>query len=268
MFSIILCSFCSQSPAAQTSEQGSGRDTLRLISANRSLLARYEADYDRVRSELIKEPSPKLSRELESAELKVRALNEDFLKLLDQLPQETQTDELVKYVLARENAKKKAAMEAAFEELSTRSREVRLEAQKYYESHEQALELVSQDRYEEAIRIYEDILLIKPDDDQAYMILGHLCVMTGQFTRAEKAFFSAVEVDPANARDIAPFYQDQIVKNPNDDSAYTQLGYVYLMFRNLRGASEAFEDALSVNSDNPQARAGLELVAGLNQQNL
>lgn len=267
----VLLSFLSVLAAAGAPEntplREPDKETLRTINANRSLLAQYEADYERLQSELRNNPSDRLKRELENTGYKIKALNEDSAKLLDKLPEESKADELVKYVLARENAKKKAVMSSELDRLDTTARAFGSESQRYIQMHERALELVSQNRYEEAIRVYEDIILIKPDDDQAFMIMGHLYVMSGRFREAEKAFDQAVRIDPDDIREITPFYENQILKNPNDDTAHANLGYVYLMFKDYKNAEDAFQDALSINPDNPLALSGLELALNPNQPN-
>lgn len=267
---IILYSFYSQSlTAAETSAQDFRKDTFRMLNANRSLLVKYEAAYERTKAEYAKNPSDRLKRELDKTGYKVKVLTEESAKLLQQLPEETQANELVKYVLAAENARKKMAVNIMLDEQNPAAGNRGLGTQQYYQWHEQALERVSQNRYEEAIKIYEDILLIRPDDDQAFMIMGHLCVMTGQFKRAERAFYNAAQIDPQNMREITPFYENQILKNPNDDAAYARLGYIHLMFKNTQSAQDAFQDALSISPDNPLALSGLEeLLGDLSQQNL
>ena len=70
-------------------------------------------------------------------------------------------------------------------------------------------------------------------------------------------------------REITPFYENQILNNPNDDAAYARLGYIHLMFKNTQSAQDAFQDALSISPDNPLALSGLEeLLGDLSQQNL
>lgn len=245
-----------------------GKDTLRMVNANRSLLAQAEAAYEKIKAEYAKTPTGSLKRELEKAQYKIKALTEDSAKLLEKLPEETKADELVKYVLMTDNAKKQAVAETTLEDLDTKVKAFDAETEKYYKMHEQALELAAANQYEKAIKVYEDIILMYPEDDQAFMIMGHLHMMLGQFERAEKVFYNAAQLDPENIQQITPFYENQILKNPEDDTAYMNLGYIYLMFKDTASAEGAFQDALSINPDNTLAKSGLGIVMDLNQSNL
>src|SRR3989338_8202510 len=96
-FLTIWCLFFAYPATAQDSGQEFGKDTLRMINANRSLLAQSEAAYERTKAEYEKNPTGSLKRELDKARYKIKALTEDSAKLLQKLPEETKAKELVKY---------------------------------------------------------------------------------------------------------------------------------------------------------------------------
>ena len=100
-------------------------------------------------------------------------------------------------------------------------------------------------------------MLTDPEDDEAYLILGHTYLLSGEYVKAEEAFQNAVHIDPANIREIAPFYQNLLLENPGDDQAHSNLGYALLILGNFTEAKQAFQDALSINPQNADANAGL-----------
>jgi Tfp pilus assembly protein PilF len=123
--------------------------------------------------------------------------------------------------------------------------------------HERALRYVAQQDLEKASKLYEEIILIDPEDDQAYVIMGHTYLLTGHYEKAEHAFKNAVHIDPANADEIVPFYQNIIMQNANDDVAYNNLGYAYLILGDYLNARDAFLRALELNPDNAAAQDGM-----------
>ncbi len=129
-----------------------------------------------------------------------------------------------------------------------------------YKLHERALEFVAKKEMEKAIKLYEEIILSDPNDDEAYLIMGHCLVLTGQFEKAEEAFQNAVHISAQNISQILPFYENLIRQNPDDANAYANLGFVCLMFGNTRRAQDSFQQALSLNSDNQTALRGLQIM--------
>jgi tetratricopeptide (TPR) repeat protein len=64
--------------------------------------------------------------------------------------------------------------------------------------HQDAVDQLLRNDFQAAMRTYEDILLLEPDDDTAYTGLGQIYLIQGQFKRAHDAFRSALEIDPDN----------------------------------------------------------------------
>ncbi len=123
--------------------------------------------------------------------------------------------------------------------------------------HEKALEYVSNREFDKAAKLYEEIVLIDPNDDQAYLILGHIHLLNAEFDKAEAAFTNAVDIDTQNMNEITPFYENMILRDPDDDKARTYLGYAYLILGEYLSAQAAFKDALELNPANGLARQGL-----------
>ncbi len=126
------------------------------------------------------------------------------------------------------------------------------------QKHERALRYVASQELEKASKLYEEIILDDPDDDQAYIIMGHTYILTGKYDKAENAFKNAVHIDPANVDEITPFYQNIIMQNPNDDMAYNNLGYACLILGDYVKARDAFMQCLELNPENAAARDGMK----------
>lgn len=126
--------------------------------------------------------------------------------------------------------------------------------------HRKGLELTSERRYAEAARIYEEIIIADANDDEAYIILGHLYLLSGRYADAENAFWNAVEIDPSTREDIIPFYENLILQSPDDDTALSQLGYALLIMGDVSRAEASFRDALEINPLNEEARRGLGVI--------
>ncbi|MBI4352705.1 MAG: tetratricopeptide repeat protein [Candidatus Omnitrophica bacterium] len=64
--------------------------------------------------------------------------------------------------------------------------------------HAEAERLVSVNRFREALRVYETIILAEPDDETAYANMGRIYLLTGQRERAKDAFLNALDINPEN----------------------------------------------------------------------
>jgi cytochrome c-type biogenesis protein CcmH/NrfG len=127
--------------------------------------------------------------------------------------------------------------------------------------HSNALDYVAQKKYPEALQIYSEIILLDPEDDQAYIIMGHIYMMMNEFEKAQASFKNAAHIDPDNIYEITPFYENMILQNPSDDMAHAYLGYAFLILGELTRAEAAFADALNLNPQNVQAQQGLQILS-------
>ena len=218
--SATVSAFC-----VEAAQPNSYTATVRALAANRSLLAKSENE--------------SLSK----------ILKEDREKLFKSLPAELQAFELMKDQL----------IEKANRPQRPRARQPveKPRSPKTVPLHQKALQFVANDNLKDAARIYEQIVLVDPDDDEAYILMGHSYFMIGEYAKAEAAYHNAVSIDPENRKEIAPFYENFILQNPSDDVAYTNLGYAYLMLGDASKARDAFKDALSIQPDNRNAQIGI-----------
>ena len=187
-------------------------------------------------------------------ETEATALKEDREKLFKTLPTELQAYELMKDQLVEKASLPKTKMP---------KHEEKIRSPETYRLHQKALGLVAEDHLGDAAKMYEQIILIDPNDDEAYILMGHSYFLTGQYEKAEAAYHNAINIDLENRKEIAPFYENFILQNPSDDTAYTNLGYAYLMLGENSKAKDAFRDALSIQPDNESARAGLRKIGDL-----
>lgn len=226
---------------------------LRSLSVNRSLLTKAVSELESLSKQAERDPSEELERRLDDLHYKIRALREDAERLQRSLPDPMKADEFLAEMIERQKAL--GAADKAERALGDRALDEKV--RKIYALHERALSFVAQDLFTEAARVYEEILLLSPDDDEAYLLLGHTCLAAGDYPRAAQAFGNAVHIDPANAREIPRLYENILVENPSDDDAMTQLGYAYLLMGNAEDAKRSFQEALKLNSGNAGARRGL-----------
>ena len=63
-----------------------------------------------------------------------------------------------------------------------------------------------------------------------------------------------------NFKGATATYQDILLFEPDDESAYANLGQIYLLFQNFDKAKTAFQNALSIDPENETALAGLEKI--------
>ena len=64
--------------------------------------------------------------------------------------------------------------------------------------HEEAARFEEETQIDKAIKCYEEVILIEPDDDAAYANLGRLYLVTGLIEKAEAAFLNALHINETN----------------------------------------------------------------------
>jgi tetratricopeptide (TPR) repeat protein len=229
---------------------------LRSLSINRSLLTHSEAEYQTLLGEEPRDMTGEISERLSNLRYKIQALKEDAQRLQAPLPGDVRAEEFLKEMVHRQ------------EELGRPQSAVDPEAEKrleekvrsIYRMHEAALAHVAGNRYDEAIKEYEEIVLLSPDDDEAFLLLGHTCLAAGHYEKAGEAFRNAVHIDPANSREIPRLYENILVENPSDDEAMAWLGFSRLLLGDNSAAKDSFETALEINPANRTANEGMQVL--------
>ena len=244
-----------------TENQNSG--LLRTLHANHSLLSEYQEEYARLKNETSLHPSEALGKKMKDVEDKIKALQDDSEELQSFLPINSQAREFVMDLMAKKvSAEKLKEFEAAEDLLKEASLKHAMplsapNKESAYQMHERALQYVTQKKYNEAVKIYEEIVLRNPEDDEAYLIMGHTYLLMGQYQKAESAFHNAVHIDPENIHEIMPFYENTVLQNPSDDGAFANLGYAYLIVGDVLRSRDAFRESLRINAENQAAQNGL-----------
>lgn len=290
-FLVLILISCASVSADTTRPRSSKAALLKSLEINRSMLTRFEAEFQTVS----KDSAGASEQQLSNIRYKIKALDEENQKMTQALPETMQANEFLKDMLARSNAEKKVAMERmdttmatpedlifpttapqfSVEEIalpapsgrpnnSNRTPKIILPEEKdnpdTLKLHERALEFVSKKELKKAINLYEEIVLINPNDDEAYLIMGHCLVLTGQYEKAEENFQNSVHINGVNVDQIAPFYENLVLQTPNDPEAYSHLGFVCLMLGNLKRADEAFKEALALNPQSADALRGINIL--------
>ncbi|HTL70397.1 MAG TPA: tetratricopeptide repeat protein [Candidatus Eisenbacteria bacterium] len=249
-FALAAAAFAALPSSARAEGSDGDPAVLRSLEINRSMLSRFESEY-----ELLKDveaaKAPIVRTEMRNLRYKMEALDEDSRRLESLLSEDKKAQAFLEEVVTRAE---KRDSEAA------RQREGPQPGTLTYQLHEKALRLVAEKKMEEAALVYEEIVMLDPEDDQAYLILGHVLLLSGQFVKAEAAFDNAVHIDAANRGQIVPFYENRILQDPNDDESYANLGYAHLLLGELEAAGQAFSDALAINPSNERAASGMGLL--------
>lgn len=214
----------------------------RSLESNRSVLVRLK----RERRRLAASTDAEGRRRLQEHDVKIASIERDRSDLWTFLSEEEQAAEFLKDLVAEAPERPSGGPPS-------------VSTDDLYLMHEMALERVSQERYPEALRIYEEIILHDPGDDEAYLLIGHIYMLLSRYGQAESAFLNAVDIDPSNLEEIAPFYENLVLRSPNDGEAYTHLGFAYLILGRFDRALTAFENALAIDPGSMTAAEGLRL---------
>lgn len=132
----------------------------------------------------------------------------------------------------------------------------------------------NQQQYEQAIKDYDKVIELNPNDANAYLNRGNAYGNLGQYDQAIKNYDKAIELNPndANAyvgRSNAYYHLGQkeraiqdsnkvIELDPNNDMAYNNRGWGYFELGQYDQAIQYFDKALELNPDNEEAKTNRE----------
>lgn len=63
---------------------------------------------------------------------------------------------------------------------------------------EEGQRLISIGKYDEALKMYQNLVLENANDDESYVQIGHLCMIKGQPNKARDAYETALQINPEN----------------------------------------------------------------------
>ncbi len=239
---LLIWIFLLNMPMARTAEQN------RSLAINRLMLARFQSEYARLKKTELETPSEKTKKEISDVEYKIQALNEEAQKLRSAAPENPQAGEFMSDLIKKKPAEKPLKKAAPARTTAWAEK-----------MHETALDFVAKDKLEEAAKLYEEMVLADPNNDEAYLLMGHCYLLSGEYEKAESAFHNAAHINPENTLEIAPFYENMILQNGSDDASYAHLGYAYLILGDYQKAEEAFKNALNINPANEKALTGFQI---------
>lgn len=243
-------------------------EILKSLLINRSMRTESEITLAKLIHQLKDNNSDRLKQNLVDTQFKIKALLDEAEQMKSWLSVDEQADEFMNDVLLQKSIEQfskhlKNPEESPIPNPSTPQSSDATPADSKLEAlqeelntlHERALKFVATRQLDKAVKLYEEIVLRDPNDDEAYVILGHTYLMMEEYEKAENAFQNAIHLDADNVNEIIPFYQNMILQNPEDEDAYNNLGYAYLILGDEAKARDAFENALDIN---PQSRRALE----------
>ena len=139
---------------------------------------------------------------------------------------------------------------------------------------DEAFTAYNQGQYERAESLCRDVLSAQPENGDALFLLGLIAYRAGAFEPAETLLLQAVKLYPniENYRlTLASVLQKQgrldealthYQKYPEHPMGLTQQGFIYLQKNQTDFAKSAFEKALKLQPNLPEARLGLALYRG------
>lgn len=135
--------------------------------------------------------------------------------------------------------------------------------------------LLQQQKYADAIEVFEAVVLDQPKNDGALVNLGQCYYRSGEPDKAIAAYEKALEINAANANamkglgdvyidkgkpsDAIDAYRNATTANPKMGDAWEALGYALWQQKNFPGATEALLKALEIDSCNVRAIQTLAL---------
>jgi tetratricopeptide (TPR) repeat protein len=134
----------------------------------------------------------------------------------------------------------------------------------------------------EAINLFEKLVNIVPNPQDAYCSLGIAYESIGELASGEEAYLKVLQIDPKNIaarKGLAVIYLQQVVRfgegiqilkalvksNSDDLEALLMLANCYEQTRNIPAAKELYEQALKTHPKNKFAKEGLVRVGEVKQ---
>ena len=240
-------------------------ESLHALEINRSLLSQSQADYQRLWNKradgYLRE---RIIKKLKDKEFEIKALLDDASDRLSRLPQEDQSREFLKYLeikIAVEKTLQKK-VESPSSQMSSMPREVQPSKNMNFLDplHQKASEFFENGMFGEAAEYFEKMTQSDTGNDQAYVMLGISYLWISEYEKSETALQTAARMERKNINVVISFFEQQILKNPNDDASYARLGYACLMLGKDDKAEQAFKNALAINAENEAAFDGLRIL--------
>jgi len=130
---------------------------------------------------------------------------------------------------------------------------------------EKAIQLLKQNKYEEAAKLFIEIIDENSEDPIGYINFGNLLVMMNNFEEAERFYFKAIEIDEKAAtafsglgslyyergllEEAEKMLQHAVHLGVEDSEAYYLLGLIYVKRENVMIAIPYLQRAVELGND-------------------
>lgn len=129
-------------------------------------------------------------------------------------------------------------------------------ADEIYSKNHKANELYKQGKYEEALKLYEDALLLSPSDEKLKMNQGSTLYRLGDYDKAEESYNGALSVKDKKAKSDAHYNMGNILYKKAEQIQHQDLQGAQ---QNFKSALQHFIQSLDLSPDNIDAKWNLQL---------
>lgn len=129
-------------------------------------------------------------------------------------------------------------------------------ADEIYSKNHKANELYKQGKYDEALKLYEDALLLSPSDEKLKMNQGSTLYRLGDYDKAEESYNGAFSVKDKKIRSDAHYNMGNILYKKAEQIQNQDLQGAQ---NKLKSALEHYIESLDLSPDNVDAKWNLQL---------
>ncbi len=129
-------------------------------------------------------------------------------------------------------------------------------ADEIYSKNQKANELYKQGKYDEALKLYEDALLLSPSDEKLKMNHGSTLYRLGDYDKAEESYNGALSVKDRKIRSDAHYNMGNILYKKAEQIQYQDLQGAQ---EKLKSALQHYIESLDLSPENIDAKWNLQL---------
>jgi Tetratricopeptide repeat. len=129
-------------------------------------------------------------------------------------------------------------------------------ADEIYSKNRRANELYKQGEFDEALKLYEDALLLAPSDEKLKMNQGAAQYKLGDYRKAEESYNGALSIKDKKARAAAHYNMGNILYKKAEQSQTQDLQGAQ---QNYKSALQHYIESLDLSPDDIDAKWNLQL---------